>query len=435
MFLARQSKNNNPGGSLLRDYTRRFGYDTIRLNWELGSDATVNPMPSEYLWYGDKPLSYPSPDDPLQTRMQLKCLEVDAFGGGKRNLKNGDLLLWRRQEGVFYELRRGQYKNLLSLETSLPKLLFGHNKYPVAVDMLPAAFDELTRRGREFIPCLPDVSELEAWRIDATSDVKLRSELEVGLVGLALYKRPLNGVLPTLHPSGGSVSWAASSGLPGARCYGKSEESGDEKIAGVYRNETQVMGGNQFRKALAFAIANGDLSPELVAGKGVRCLKGSALIEQGQSLCTGLLGALIGVCDSAIDFVREVNTLTALEAINLLEQKAGVTRSRAAQLVGYAHIVRVLGWNFTGLGRKGVWLAQNEFKAAGVDAALIEFSSAERFVAHAGMVVGGALAGGIAIAGAVAGSEIVDALLPEKSPSKKSAEPASDASGELDKAA
>ena len=408
---------------MLSHYTRRVGIDTIRLNWDLGSDAAVFPMPSEHLWYGDKPMPYPRPADPLQTKMQLRCLEVEAFGGGKRNLKNGDLLLWRREDGVFYELRRSQFANRLSLETSLPKLLFGHNKRPVPVDLLPDAFDELTRRAHAFVPCLPDAYELDAWRIDVTSDVKLRSELEVGLVGMALYKRPLNGVLPTLYPSGGSVSWAASGGLPGARCYGKSEETGDEKIAGLYRSETQVMGGNQFRKVLAAAVAAGDLSGDLVAGKGARCLKGSALIEQGEKLCAGLLGALIGVCDSAIDFVREVNTVTALEAISLLEEKAGVNRSRACNLIGYSHIVRVLGWSFTGLTRKGIWEARKCFDAAGVDPAAIEFSSAEKLVAGVGMVAGGAVLGATAIAGAVLGSVIADKLVPDVPSPKRFAEP------------
>lgn len=77
---------------MLSHYTRRVGYDTVRLNWDLGSDATVSPMPSEHLWYGDKPLPYPRVEGPSQTQMQLKCLEVEAFGGGKRDLKNGGLL-------------------------------------------------------------------------------------------------------------------------------------------------------------------------------------------------------------------------------------------------------------------------------------------------------------------------------------------------------
>lgn len=411
---------------MLSDYTRRSGYDTLRLNWDMGSDPTVFSMPSEHLWYGEKPLPYPRPSDPLQTSLQLKCLEVEAFGGGKLNLKNGDRLFWRREDGIFYEWRYGQFTNLLSIEFSAPKLLFSHNKYPVSCDLLSDAFDEGTERARAFLGAnLPPLQEFEAWRIDATSDVKLRSELEVGLVGMALYKRPLNGSLPTLHPSGGSVSWAAAGGLPGARCYGKSEETGDGKIAGLYRSETQVMGGKQFRKALAAAVAAGDLSPDLVAGTGARCLKGSALIEQGQKLCTGLLGALIAVCDNAIDFVREVNTVTAIEAIELLECRAGVNRGRAVQLLGYAHVVRVLGWGFTGLGRKGVWLAQKDFKAAGIDPASIEFSSAERLGAGAGMVVGGAVLGAAAVGGAVLGSAIVDALMPDAPLPKKPAEPAS----------
>lgn len=406
------------------EYTRRMGYDTIRLNWEMGSDATVFPMPSEYQWYGDKPLPSPRPSDPLQTSLQLKCLEVDAFGGGKRNLKNGDLLLWRRQEGVFYEWRRGQYRNLLSLETSLPKLMWGHNKWPVCVDLLPDALEELTRRGRSFIKSLPPCSELEAWRIDATSDVRLRSELEVGLVGRALADCELNGAMPIRYPSGGSVSWLAANDRPGARCYGKSAETGDETIAGVYRSEVQVMGGKQFRKALQFAVENGDLSPGVVSGRGVRCLKGETLASE-KGVCAGLLGGLNGVLDRAVDFVRGVNAVTAFEAIDLLEQKAGVKRARAAQLIGYAHIVRVLGWGFIGLDPSNVWRAKKDFDAAGVDPSAIEFSSAEKISAGVAMVGMGAMLGGAAVAGAVLGGNLADATFPKKSSSPKSVEKSS----------
>lgn len=410
---------------MLSHYTRRFGYDTLRLNLDLGSDHTVLPLPTEDLWYGDKPLPCPRPSDPLQTSMQLKCLEVEAYGGGKLNLKNGERGLWRREDGVYYEWRRGPFVNLLSIEFSAPKLLFGHNKYPVSCDLLSDAFDEGTERARSFLGAdLPPLHEFDLWRIDATSDVQLRSELEVGLVGMALYQRPLNGSLSTLHPTGGSVEWAAVSDFPRAICYGKSEESGDVKIAGRYRSELHVRGGKQFRKALAAAVAAGDLSSDLVAGRGARCLKGSALVEQGQGLCTELLGALIGVCDSAIDFVREVNTLTALESIGLLEAKAGVSRSRSVQLLGYAHIVRVLGWGFTGLSRTNIWRAKKEFEAAGIDPAAIEFSSAERLRAGAGMVAGGAIMGAAAAGGVLLGTAIGDALSPDAPSPKRSSKPA-----------
>lgn len=417
------------------DYTRRIGYDTIRLNWDIGSDRTVYRLPSEHEWYGDNPLPPPRKPDPVQASMQLKCLEVDAYGGGKYDLKNGGRLLWRRQEGVFYELRLGQYKTLLSLETSLPKLLFGHNKYPVPIDLLTDAFSELTARGRAFIGAdLPPVDELEAWRIDATSDVKLRSELEVGLVGRVLSDCSLNGAMPTRYPSGGSVSWPAAGGHPGARCYGKSAETGDEKIAGVYRSEVQVMGGKQFRKALAFAVGRGDLPPDVLSGRGSRCLKAGTLASES-GVCTGLLGALNRVLDGAIDLVREVNAVTALEAIDLLERKADVKRPRAVQLLGYAHIVRVLGWGFTGLDRSNIWRAKRDFEVAGIDPASIEFSSHEKLAAGAGMVAAGALYGAAAVAGTLIGNELADRMMPDKPAPVKSVEPVSVPADELEKAA
>ena len=420
----------------MSEYTRRNGYDTIRINWDIGTDPTVHRLPSEHLWYGDNPLPLPKKSDPLQLSMQMRCLEVEPYGGGKYDLKNGGRLLWRRQDGVFYELRQSQYKTLLSLETSLPKLLFGHNKYPVPIDLLPDAFNELTERARSFIGAdLPPVDELEAWRIDATSDVKLRSELEVGLVGRALADCSLNNAMPTRYPTGGSVSWPAAGGHPGARCYGKSAETGDEKIAGVYRSEVQVMGGKQFRKALAFAVERGDLPSSVLSGRGSRCLRVGTLASES-GVCTGLLGVLTSVLDGAIDLVREVNAVTAIDAIVLLEQKAGVNRSRAVQLLGYAHVVRVLGWNFTGLGRKGVWLAKSEFEAAGVDPASIEFSSHEKFAAGAGMVAGGAIIGAAAVGGVVIGGALADALIPPDKPaSVKFAEPGPVPARELEKAA
>ena len=419
------------------DYTPRVGYDTIRLNWDLGSDPTVFRMPSEYEWYGDNPLPPPRPSDPMQTSLQLKCLDVEASGGGKYDLKSGGRSLWRRENGVYYEWRRGHRGSSLLMETSLPKLLFGHNKYPVPLDMLSESLAELTLRGRAFIgSCLPPADELDVWRLDATSDVMLRSELEVGLVARVLADRPLNGVLPTRYPTGGSLSWAASGDFPRCICYGKFAESGDEKVAGMYRSEVRVRGGRQFRKALGLAVENGHLSPELVSGRGSRCVRAATLVSE-RNVCTGLLVGLTGALDSAIGFVREVNAMTAFDAINLLEEKAGVSRSRAVQLIGYSHIVRVLGWGFTGLNRTNIWRARKEFDAAGVDPALIEFSSAEKVSAGAGMVAGGALLGGMAIAGALIGSSIADALVPgvpqksgAKSPDLELAE-----SGELKKAA
>lgn len=70
--------------------------------------------------------------------------------------------------------------------------------------------------------------------------------------------------------------------------------------------------------------------------------------------------------------------MTAIDAIGVLEQKAGVTRSHAVRLVAYSHIVRVLGWGYTGLSRKGVWEAKKRFDAAGINPVLIEFSSVEQ---------------------------------------------------------
>lgn len=418
--------------------TRKIGYDTIRLNWDLGSDPTVFRMPPDFAWLADAKIPYPKaePGDFLQLKMQLKCFDIEARGGGTTSLKSGEVRLWRRQDGVFYELRRGAYRSLLSLECSLPKLLWGHNKQPVPVDRLADAFDELTRRGRGFISCLPDTYDLETWRLDATSDRLLNSELELLLVSRVLADQALTvgGCFATRYPSGGSLGWPALNGFPGARCYSKSVETGDEKLAGLYRSERQFMGGKQFRKALALAVENGDLSPAVTAGRGSRWLKGSALIEQGERLCTGLLDPLTGICDKAVDMVREVKTLTAWQAIDALE-KSGLNKSRAVQLVGYSHLIRVFGWSATGLGRKGVWVAQNDFKNAGVDPVLIEFSSAERFGAGAGMVAGGALAAGLAIAGAVAGAELADALFPNKPGPASFVEPGPVPAGELEDAA
>jgi hypothetical protein len=396
------------------DYTRRIGFDTIRLNWDMGSDCSVYHLPSDFEWYGDKPLPLPRVENPLQMSLQLKCADVEARGGGKRNLKNGALGLWRRQDGVFYELRRSDYQNMLSIEASLPKLLFGHNRYPVPPELLPDALAELTTRGRAFIGSdLPPCDELDAWRIDATSDVSLNSELEVALVGRVLGDFPLNGAMPVRYPSGGSLHWPASRGFPGARCYGKFAESGNEKAVGQYRSEVQVMGGKQFRKALAFAVENGDLSPSVVSGKGSRCVRAGTLATE-KGVCTGLLGALNGVLDTGLNLVREVNAVQSWEAVSLLEQKAGVKRSRAVQLLGYAHLIRVFGgWGATGLDRKGAWQARKDFEAAGIDPALIEFSSAEKLGAGVGMVVGGAVLGGAAVAGVVMGNALADAMFPE----------------------
>ena len=406
---------------LRSDYTRRSGYDTIRLNLDLGSDATVFPMPSEHLWYGGNPLPLPKADDPSQLSMQLKCVEVEAYGGGTFNLKNGVRGLWRRQDGVFYKFTRSKYQDMLAIEASLPKLLFGHNKYPLPLDLLPDAFAELTSRARVFLgPNLPDVHELPAWRIDATSDVQLRSELEVGLVARVLADRPLNNILPTRYPTGGSLKWSypKSQNLATVRCYGKSEESGDAKLAGRYRSEVQCMGGPQYRKQLEKMVKDGQLDPKWLSGKGRTCVKAECLADE-QLLCTGLLGALNEVLDGAIDYVREVGSMTALEAIDLLELKAEVNRSRAVQLVGYSHIVRVLGWGFTGLSRSNIWHAKKSFELAGIDPAAIEFSTAEKIGAGAGMVTAGAILGGAAVAGAVLGSAIADKLVPdEPSPMK-----------------
>jgi hypothetical protein len=440
MFSARQSKNKIRRLRLSSHYTRTFGYDTVRFNWDLGSDPTVFPMPSDYEWFGNNPLPLPKEVEPCQLSMQLKCVAVDieARGGGHLNLKSSERGFWRKQDGVFFKLVRSQWGTVLAIEASLPKLLYGHNKNPLRPDMLPSAFDELTRRARGFIPSLPDVSELEAWRIDATSDVQLRSELEVGLVARVLADRVLNNALPARYPTGGSLKWSYPKTVNHStvRCYGKSAESGDESISGRYRNELQCMGGKQWRQQLADMVARGQLDPKWLSGRGRTCVKAECLITE-PALCTGLLEALTGLCDGAIDFVRGVGSMTAMQAIDLLQEKSGVTRSRAVQLVGYSHIVRVLGWGFTGLGRKGVWLAQNEFKTAGVDPAFIEFSSAEKIGAGAGMVAGGALAGGLAVAGAIAGNALVDALVPDKPGPVSFVEPGPVPAGELaaDKAA
>jgi hypothetical protein len=346
--------------------------------------------------------------------MQLKCLEVEARGGGKLDLKNNELLLWRREHGVFYELRRGPHRNLLSLETSLPKLLWGHNRNPVSPEKLPDAFEELTRRGRSFIPSLPPADELDAWRVDATADTLLGSELELALVGRVLADFSLNGTMPVRHPSGGSLAWPANKSrrLPGARCYGKFAESGDAKAVGQYRAEVQHMGGGQWHKALAVAVAAGDLSSEWASGTGKRCIRAGTLASD-KSLCTGLLGALNGILDTAIGLVRDGDNMTALEAIELLEQKADVKRARAVQLVGYSHIIRVLGWSFTGLDPSNIWRAKKSFAEAGVDPALIEFSSVEKLGAGAGMVAAGAIAGAALVAGAVAVEAVGRAVFPD----------------------
>jgi hypothetical protein len=354
--------------------------------------------------------------------MQLKLVNVEARGGGKIDLKSRGVRLWRQENGVFFELRRSEYQQLLSLECSLPRLLYGHNKRPVLPADMPDAFAELTERARAFIPSLPDVSELEAWRIDATADVQLASEFECGLVGRVLADRPLNDAMPTRYPSGGSVSWPASKGLPGARCYGKSEQTGDAKIAGRYRAEVQCMGGKQWRKQLADMVARGQLDPKWLSGRGRACVRAECLATE-PGLCAGLLDPLAGLCDSAIDLVREVKSVKAHEAIVLLEQKANVKRPRAVQLVGYAHLVRLFDWPATGLSKSNIWEAKKAFELAGIDPVLIDFSTAERISAGAAMVAGGAALGAAAVGGFVLGSALVDTLLPDAPSPKKFVEP------------
>jgi hypothetical protein len=104
----------------------------------------------------------------------------------------------------------------------------------------------------------------------------------------------------------------------------------------------------------------------------------------------------------SVGCVKGLGAMTSLQAVDLLVQKGGVSLGRAYQLVAYAHAIRVLGWGATGLKTKGRWQAEKDFRAAGIDPKMVEFSGVER-------VGVGAAAGALFAAGTVIGDKLYDA--------------------------
>jgi hypothetical protein len=227
----------------------------------------------------------------------------------------------------------------LSVEASLPRLIFGHNKKPVSRALLPLALADLQYRVREFLPMAPDVMSMEVRRVDATRDIHLAGEAEVRVLSEVLRGSLVHGVYPFSGESGVSLRWVKR-GRPVCRAYGKSAESGDSSIAGQFRVEVQAGG----RKALDYAFNHGDLTLAALPGGQDGRVFPLTLIE-GSGVCAGLLGPLVGVLSEAVGLVKGGDGVTSLQALDLLMSKGGVKFHRANQLLGYAHLVRTVGWS------------------------------------------------------------------------------------------
>jgi len=341
------------GGVSLVDVLEQVGYDTLRLAWPLVGD-----LPEQLPW----------------ERYDKRLMDFSVFA-------------FMRVDGVYFNYSSNERGDWLTLESSLPKLLWENNAQAVAGNDLTESMVALQQVVWRYFVEAPPVWEMLMRRADAVCDYHLANEQEVGAVVHRLAEAPLRGKYPIRY-SPTSLRWPQKSTV--RRVYGKLAEmraSGaaaeDDPFApeGQLRFECQVNGQKAMKDALAFSLASGDLSSDALksmqlAGSVGGQLTPRALLEVPDA-ARRLLGSFKGVVDAQVQREASGEDMDAYEVFKRFRGR-GLRVDRASALIGYALVVQRSGWAALNLAPSQQWQLKQEYERIGTEIGSVQFCQKEK---------------------------------------------------------
>lgn len=261
---------------------------------------------------------------------------------------------------------RGENRREIRVQSSLPKLLWGHNIDTMGPDLVGRAVDRLDAVVHEYWPGAPEIHLWAVRRVDCTANrVYLGADGEEAVASVldAMRRVRLSGRLPRVGDSGTSVSWKGYSGGFERKAYSKFHETEDERARGVLRVEVGAIGQVAVRRVLG-----------LEKGESVRFV--DVLAEAAfPHVCTERFGKVVGRVADRVERQGFMRAFYALKRYAEAEMKRGGGSGKAAAWLGYAWMVSHGGWGTLGLDRTSEWRMRKVFQEAGVDPAAIDWST------------------------------------------------------------
>lgn len=273
----------------------------------------------------------------------------------------------RRVEGVtilFDQLRtldRGPeevVRSAISFESSLPKLLWGHNAADLAERPdIESALDKVNVVVDKFLGKQPDVHGWMLNRVDVTADHVLPDEKLVNAVLSNLSSLPLKRCLPVRGESG-SVEWPSKKGGYTRKVYSKYLESGLEAARGRLRVEVGAIG----QRAVRRAYPGGGSLPAVT----VEHLLDDRAASMRERVTKRML-KIVEIAERSLD----VKAWEAFQRLHV-DNRTDV----AGRLLGYAYMMqRFGGWGWLEgvMSRQGVYKVRKQLEMVGIDPMAIEF--------------------------------------------------------------
>lgn len=247
--------------------------------------------------------------------------------------------------------------SLLSLQASLPKVLWGQNVDELREPLFVAKAVEQVEA--DLSAFLGETADLWTWRlqrVDWTHNLGLGNQAHVAAALQRLAYVRYRGTLP-VRGQAQSVTWPAKKGGFAKVAYSKRDESDLAIADGVLRGETRAIGQRAARRA--FQREQAVLLADLMTREA---------LEAGERATTWLRGAMSKAVESV-----PVEVMEAIERFRAKSHRP----STVARLLGYSVMVQVYGEDYlvkSGmLTRQAAWLIGKEFAAAGVNPREIEF--------------------------------------------------------------
>lgn len=252
----------------------------------------------------------------------------------------------------------------LSVQASLPKVLWGHNVDELGEPLFVA--QALGQVSVDLSAFLGDTIDLWSWRlqrVDVTCNRKLQDQALVAAALQRLAYVRYRGNLP-VRGQAQSVTWPAKRGGFTKTCYSKLDEAQLAIADGVLRGEVRAHGQQAARRGWGRAEDASVLVADLMTHEAERAR-----------------ARVVDWTERAMGQAVEAVPMELVEAIE--KMRRGSDRpSTVARLLGYAAMQQLVGEDYlvkSGfVSRQGAWKIQQEFKALGVDPLEIEFpTSAE----------------------------------------------------------
>lgn len=249
--------------------------------------------------------------------------------------------------------------SLLSVQASLPKVLWGQNVDELEEPLFVAhALGKVQVDLSAFLGATTDLWSWRLQRVDVTCNRRTDDQAFVAAALQRLASVRYRGSLP-VRGQHLSVTWPGKKGAYTRTSYSKYDETLDRLAAGVLRGEVRAIGQRAARKSWGVEEDRDVLVADLMTPAAVRARERQVVWMER-------------VMGAAVENVP-------MEVIEAVEKLKKVVRrdSAAVRLMGFAVMCQLVGEDYlvkSGmLTRQAVWLAKRDFELAGVDPYEIEF--------------------------------------------------------------